>query len=257
VEVSLLRLVLFASLTACRGTAPTPAPEAAALEAPAPEAPAPEAHADHHGGPHQGPHEGPHGEGHFADPEQFVPSWNDPARDAWQKPEEIVRALELSPGATVVDLGAGTGYLLPFLSEAVGPEGQVLAADVEPAMLAFLEGAVADEGWVHVRPHKASFDAPQLDPASVDGIVTLNVWHHIEGREAYAAKVFEALKPGAAFVVVDFLAEPTEGFGPPLEMRLSAEQIVAELTAGGLEAEVLPETMPRHYVVRGRRPAAD
>ena len=64
-------------------------------------------------------------------------------------------------------------------------------------------------------------------------------------------KVANALAPGGAFVVVDFLKEATEGFGPPLEMRLTAEQVVAELTAGGFKAEILPQSMPRHYVVRG------
>ncbi len=205
---------------------------------------------DHHADP--AAHAGAHG--HFADPSRFVASWNDAGRDAWQKPDEIVAALGIAPGATVVDLGAGTGYLLPPLSRAVGPAGAVVALDVEPAMITFLQDAATREGWTNVRTHLAAFDDPGLAPASVDAIVTLNVWHHIEGREAYAARVREALKPGGAFVIVDFLKEETEGFGPPLAMRLTAEQVLAELRAGGLVAELVPETMPRHYVVRGRRP---
>lgn len=195
--------------------------------------------------------EGAHRGDHFVDPERFVPSWNAPERDAWQKPEEILDAMKVQPGATVVDLGAGTGYLIDKLSAAVGPEGTVIAADIEPAMLAFLEDAAKKEGWTNVRTHASRPDDPQLPPGSVDAIVALNVWHHIGDREAYAAKLRDALQPGGVFVVVDFLAEETDGFGPPLAMRLSAEQVVEELQAGGLAVSVVEETLPRQYLVRG------
>jgi ubiquinone/menaquinone biosynthesis C-methylase UbiE len=153
----------------------------------------------------------------------------------------------------VVDLGTGTGYLLPRLSEAVGPTGEVIAADIEPAMLRYVEDAARKEGWSNVRTHRSKPGALDLPAESVDGVVTLNTWHHIDAREAYAKGVLQILRPGGAFVVVDFLAAPTEGFGPPLSIRLTAEQVTAELAAGGFEVEILPETMPRHYMVRGIR----
>lgn len=209
----------------------------------------------HHGGHHD--HGGGHHAGagdHFADPTQFVAAWNDPERDAWQKPDEIIAALGVSAGATVVDLGAGTGYLVPALSRAVGPDGQVLAADIEPAMLTFLQEAATREGWTNVRTHASAPDDPKLAAASVDAVVTLNVWHHVNDRGAYAARLLQAIEPGGSFVVVDFLKESTEGFGPPIEMRLTAEDVAADLRAGGFEVEVVPETLPRHYIVRGRRP---
>lgn len=219
-------------------------------------APAPVLHTAPQEPAHGGAPDGGHGGHGFHDPEAYVAAWNDPARDAWQKPEEIVAALGVAPGATVVDLGAGTGYLLPSLVATVGPEGRVTALDVEPAMLTFLDAAAAREGWTQVTTHAAAPDDPRLPPDAADAIVTLNVWHHIEDRPAYAARLLPALKPGGAFVVVDFLKEETDGFGPPLAMRLTAEEVMADLQAGGFEVELVPETMPRHYVVRGRRPAA-
>lgn len=48
----------------------------------------------------------------------------------------IVAGLGIAPGSTVLDVGTGTGVLLPFLAEAVGPEGRVVAVDFAPAMLA-------------------------------------------------------------------------------------------------------------------------
>jgi predicted methyltransferase len=208
-------------------------------------------HGHGHGGEHGGGHG--HGPGHFSDPSKYVPAWNSPERDTWQKPDEIVAALGIAPGATVVDLGTGTGYLLPALSKAVGPDGRVVAQDLEPAMLTFIEESAAREGWKNVVTAQGAVDDPRLASGSVDAIVTLNVWHHIENRGAYAARLREALKPGGSFVVVDFLKEQTEGFGPPLAMRLSADEVSADLVAGGFVVDVVAETMPRHYVVRGRR----
>lgn len=212
------------------------------------------AHAPAHGhGEHgaEGVGHGAHRGDHFQDPERFVAAWNAPERDAYQKPDEIIAAMGIEPGDTVVDLGAGTGYLIPKLSTAVGPEGAVLAADIEPKMLAFLDDAAKKEGWTNVRTHASAPDDPRLEPGSVNAVVALNVWHHVGEREAYAKKLYDALAPGGRFVVVDFLKEDTEGFGPPMEMRLVAEQVVRELTAGGFETSIIEETMPRHYVVVG------
>lgn len=249
-----LALFLF-GLLGCRSTSTTPPADAMDAGRDAAGEHGDAAHDGEHGQMARHGDGDPHGPHHFAEPEKYVPAWNSPERDVWQKPGEIVAALGVQPGAAVVDLGAGTGYLIPPLSAAVGAEGTVIAADIEPAMLAFLDEAGAEEGWGNVRTHQARPDSLALPEASVDGVVTLNVWHHVADREAYAADLATMLKPGAAFVVVDFLKEDTEGFGPPMAMRLTAEQVVAELTAGGLEAEVVEETMPRHYVVRGVRPA--
>jgi predicted methyltransferase len=243
-------LATFSGLVVLGACAAARAPHAAAL-APTPHD-VPHDPAGHHHGPG---HAGEHGPGHFADPERFVAAWNSPERDAWQKPDEIVAALGVSPGATVVDLGAGTGYLLPPLSRAVGPSGEVIALEVEAAMIGFIDEAAKREGWTNVHTHAGAYDDPKLPPQSVDAVVTLNVWHHVSERPAYASRVLATLKPGGAFVIVDFLKERTEGFGPPMDMRLTADDVAADLRAGGFEVDLVEETLPRHYIVRGRRPA--
>lgn len=190
----------------------------------------------------------------FQDPEQFAARWNDPARDAWQKPDEIVAAMGISPGARVADLGAGTGYMLPHLSSAVGEAGEVLAVDVEPAMVRYLEQAITAAGWNNVRAVQAQPDDPNVAAGSLDGVVTVNVWHHISDRPRYAATLLEAVRPGGVVLIVDFLAEETEGPGPPMEMRLTSAQVQADLKAGGFTVEIPDESLPRHYIVRGVRP---
>jgi predicted methyltransferase len=187
----------------------------------------------------------------FANPEELARKWNDPNRDEWQHPEQIVDALALEPGETVADLGAGTGYLVAHLSNAVGKDGTVIAIDAEPAMIEYLADHKSQLGPATVVPQKVGFSDPELAAASVHGVVTLDTWHHVAGREAYARKVFDGLKQGGRFVVVDY--EVDAEVGPPQQMRLSPEQVIKQLEAAGFNAAVVPETMPRHYIVVGTK----
>lgn len=205
---------------------------------------------DHEHGAHQ---EGGHHHHRFDEPEKYATRWNDPERDSWQHPEEIIAALNLSPGAVVADIGAGTGYLVAHLSRAVGEGGEVVAIDVEESMIQYLAKKKADLGPAKITPRKVSSESPALGKETVDGVVTLNTWHHISGRDAYAKKVLAGLKPGGRFVVVDFLVDESIE-GPPMKMRLEAETIVGELQGAGFSrVEVIEESMPRHYVVVGTK----
>lgn len=203
---------------------------------------------EHHG--HRA-HDGHHGQGHqhdFSDVERFAAIFDAPDRDSWQKPAELVAAMGLQPGAIVADVGAGTGYFLRRLSDAVGPEGHVHALDVEPAMVEHMEERITREGMENVSARVIPTDEPALEDGSVDAILIVDTWHHISDRASYAAKLLRALRPGGVVWIVDFTLDAQQG--PPVEMRLAAEQIVAELTEGGLQAEVVEETMPHQYLVR-------
>lgn len=209
------------------------------------------AHDKHGHGEHaHGEHEHGHGK-RFHKPEDFAEKWNSAERDEKQKPGEIVAAMGLQAGMTTADLGAGTGYLLPHLSKAVGESGVVYALDAEDAMIDYLGGQVAQMGPARIEVQKVPWDAPGLEDATLDAMVTLNTWHHVQGREAYARKVAATLKPGGRFVVVEFTMEAT--YGPPAKMKLEPAQVIADLEAGGFTAELVEETMPDHYMVVGKK----
>lgn len=190
---------------------------------------------------------------HFASPQAYASAWNDSSRDAWQKPQEILAALQLTEGGRVADLGVGTGYLVEYLRSAVGPDGQVLALDVEPAMVAYLEQRKSEAGWANVEVRRSTHRDPKLSARSVDAVVTLNTWHHVTERTDFARKIRTGLREGGRFVIVDFITGPTEGQGPPMKMRLEPDRVVDELAAAGFSATIIEETLPRHYIVVATR----
>lgn len=182
----------------------------------------------------------------FADVEHWTRVFDDPQRDAWQKPEEVVRAIALEPGMTVADLGAGTGYFSRYLSQAVGPRGTVLAAEPEAALVAHLRARAEREGTANVVPILASKDNPRLPARSSDVVLIVDTWHHIDDRIAYARRLKEALKPGGRVAIIDWQKRELP-VGPGMAHKLAREQVVEELQAAGYRLVAEPELLPYQY----------
>jgi ubiquinone/menaquinone biosynthesis C-methylase UbiE len=207
---------------------------------------------EHHGATHD-EHSSPsseHGMHHdFGDVERYVERFEGADRQAWQMPASVVEMMEIEPGMAVVDLGAGTGYFLPHLSAAVGEEGSVLALDVEDNMLAYMRERVKREHLRNVVVRRVPADGPGLSEASVDRLLIVNTWHHLDHRKLYATKIARALKPGGRLYVVDF--DVDSPLGPPVKHRLDPARVVAEVEGGGLEVETVTETLLNQFVVVG------
>jgi SAM-dependent methyltransferase len=201
----------------------------AAAPAPAPAAPA------HHHANHR-----------FEDAERWAKVFDDPARDAWQHPDDVLAALALQPAMVVADLGAGTGYFTVRLARAV-PTGTVIAEDIEPDMVRYLGERARREQLANVRAVLGDADDPHLEPASVDRILVVDTWHHIADRPAFASKLAVALRPDGAIAIVDFTLDAPHG--PPREHRLAPASVLADLRAGGLHASLSETTLPQQFIV--------
>jgi len=187
----------------------------------------------------------------FEHADRWAEELDGPKRDAWQKPDAVVAAMDLAPGMAVADIGAGTGYFESHLSGAVGPSGRVFALDVEPDMVAHLRDRSAREHLENVEARQVAPDDPGLTADSIDRILIVDTWHHIGSRKAYASRLAEALKSGGEVFVVDFRHDATRG--PPPEHRIAPEEVMAELGAAGLEARVVDVGLPEQYVVVGAK----
>lgn len=196
------------------------------------------------------------GQEHATDAERGLPDvrtyrhrLDDPSRDAWQHPEEVVRMLGCKDGDTAVDLGVGTGYFVPHLARAVGPEGTVLGLDISEGTVDWVRERAEEHGLSNVRVRTVAPDDPGLPNRSVDCVLVVNTWHHISGRVDYAERLLTALRPGGRLLIVDFTMESP--IGPPREKRLTVGAVVRELEQAGFQARVLEESLPRQYAIVG------
>ena len=194
----------------------------------------------HHGGENP-PH--PHHRRSAAEWERVL---ENPGRDAWQKPDEVVAALGLRPGQTAADIGAGSGYFSVRLARAVGPEGKVYAADIQQDLIDLLAKRKQELHLPALHPLLGQPGDPKLPDASVDLVFICDVLHHIEGREAYYAKLRRALKPGGRIAIVDFHKRELP-VGPGVAMKIAREDAVAELAQAGFALAAEHDFLPYQY----------
>ncbi len=184
----------------------------------------------------------------FADVEHWRSVFDDPHRDEWQKPREVVAALDLRPGMVVVDLGAGTGYFLGHFSRAVGDEGSVIAVETEPNLVRYIRERAEREGLANVVPVLASFDNPRLPKSIADRIVLVDTYHHIDRRDAYFRALARTLRPDGRVAVIDWRKKPLP-VGPPLDHKLAREQVISEMREAGYVVAAERDILAYQYFV--------
>lgn len=184
-----------------------------------------------------------------ADLKQYLEQLDRSERDQYQKPDQVVAALDLKAGMAVADLGAGSGYFTRRFAQAVTEIGKVYAIDVEPEMLAYIKESLAR---LH-GPHTVEFilaapDDPKLPAVSADLIFLCNVYHHLEDRTRYFANVRPALKPGGRVAIVDFYHDERSGdVGFPRQHLVARETVIEEMSKAGYRLLREHTFLPRQY----------
>ncbi len=181
-----------------------------------------------------------------ADSKAYIAMLDDPARDAYQKPHEVITALALRDGERIADIGAGSGYFSLRFAQHVGTRGQVLAVDISPDMIVHLNQRVRDAGFENVRTILALPDDPLLAPASVDRVFICDTWHHIGNHPQYLAGLKKDLRPGGQVIIIDF-QKAEMPVGPPPEMRVSRADVVAEFERNGFRLMKEHSFLPYQY----------
>jgi predicted methyltransferase len=179
----------------------------------------------------------------FDDAEKWARVFDDPARDAWQKPDEVIRALRLAPDAKVADIGAGTGYFAVRLSRAV-PAGRVYAVDSAPDMVRYLGERAKREGLANLVAVQAAEGGAKLSEP-VDVALLVDVYHHIPSRTAYFAALRSALSPGGRLAIVDFRVDAPRG--PPRSARIAPETVKQEIAGAGYRLAAEHDFLPDQY----------
>src|SRR5439155_11031519 len=180
------------------------------------------------------------------DSKAYIAMLDDPKRDAYQKPHEVITALKLKEGEVIADIGAGSGYFTFRLAHHVGDTGRVYAVDVSPDMIVHLNRRIRDLHLKNVVTILAAPDDPLLADASVDRFFICDTWHHIENRDRYLALLKKMLRPGGQIIMVDFKKEQTP-MGPPMEMRIERDDLVKEMEKNGFRLAAEHTFLPYQY----------
>jgi predicted methyltransferase len=159
-------------------------------------------------------------------------------RDQWQRPSDVIQALDLRPGNTVVDLGCGSGYFTLKLSAPVGKSGKVLAEDIRRLPLVFLWIRTVLKNERNVAVQHGDPTDPRLPTQDVNAVLIANTYHEFTDSQAILAHVFQSLVPGGRLVVVDRApqAEAVESTETAMEHHeVSSDQVEGELRKAGFE----------------------
>jgi ubiquinone/menaquinone biosynthesis C-methylase UbiE len=188
---------------------------------------------------------GHHQHGNPEDLAAYIAKMEDPARDAWQLPDAVLRALAVAPGQTVCDVGAGPGYFALRLARA---GANVFAVEVEPRILEVLRDRVRAAG-APVTPVFGLPDDPLVPPASCDLVLVVDTFHHFPDGVAYLRRLARALKPGGRFVNIDFHKRELP-VGPRLEHKVAREEFLRTAEAAGFRLVHEESFLPYQYFLQ-------
>ena len=180
------------------------------------------------------------------DPKSYIGALEDPKRDAYQKPREVMTALGLKSGEIIADIGAGSGYFTFRLAQPVGDKGKIYAVDVSPDMILHINRRVRELKATNVVSILADPDDPLLLDASIDRFFFSDSWHHIEAQTKYLSLVKRMLKPGGEVVMIDFHKKDLP-VGPPLQMKIAREDVIRQMETNGFRLAKEHTFLPYQY----------
>lgn len=168
-------------------------------------------------------------------------------RDEWQKPVEILEALNLKAGEAVADIGAGAGYFTGWLSQAVGPQGQVYAVDVSDEAIRLLNNKIEFYPIKNIKPVLCSETDLKLSPQLLDLAFLLNTFSVVKEKETMLTNAMTALKPRGRLVIIDWRAKKSGPPGPPRNERLSQEEVIKMAEGAGFKLIQQYDMLPSQY----------
>jgi ubiquinone/menaquinone biosynthesis C-methylase UbiE len=169
-------------------------------------------------------------------------------RDEEEAPDIALNVLKIPKGASVADIGAGSGFITERLSTRVGPTGRVFANDLQPQMLQILGRRLAQRNITNVTLVQGTIDDPKLDPASVDLEIMVDVYHELSQPQAMLRRLRAALKPGGRLVLLEYRKEdPTIPI--KFEHKMSVAEAKMELEAEGFTLAKVDEALPRQHIL--------
>lgn len=188
------------------------------------------------------------------DPKSFVERFEKEGREVYDNREEIVEKLELKPGMTVADVGAGTGLFTRLMAPKVGKEGKVYAVDIAKTFVNHVVMSSHARGFRNVEGIVCSADDAKLPENSVDVVFICDTYHHFEFPQKTMTSILKALKPDGKLVVLDF--ERIEGVSSDWilgHVRAGKEVFQSEIEKAGFELVEEKDLFQENYFLVFRK----
>ena len=176
-----------------------------------------------------------------------------PEREREEQPDRVVAALRIPRGSTVIDLGAGVGYFTWRLAKRVGPDGKVIAVDIQPEMLDMLAKNMSKRGIGNVEVVLGTESDPRLPAGVAELALLVDVYHELADPIATMGHVRRALKPGGRLVVVEYRKEDPWIPIHPLH-KMTVDEVRREIEPTGFAFVEVLEFLPSQHIVVFARP---
>jgi ubiquinone/menaquinone biosynthesis C-methylase UbiE len=174
----------------------------------------------------------------------------DPERLTWLPPGEVLARLGLRSGETVADIGAGTGYFAIPIAREIGPSGKVVAVDAQAEMLALLRRKLdGPEAPRNIEAVEGDAVRTGLPDDGCDLVLLANLWHELPDGGAALREADRILRPGGRLAILDWRPDVEQPPGPPLDHRVTAEQVVHQLEHGGWSLHYRGDAGRYHYLL--------
>jgi ubiquinone/menaquinone biosynthesis C-methylase UbiE len=169
-------------------------------------------------------------------------------REAEEAPSRALTIMQVAPGSTVADIGAGSGYFTERLSRLVGPTGKVYANDLQRGMLELVRHRLERERLTNVTLVHGEPSDPKLPPAAIDLALMVDVYHELSDPQTMLANLRKALKQGGRLVLIEYKGEdPSIPILPSHKMTVA--QAKQEVEAEGYTLTTVNSTLPRQHVL--------
>jgi precorrin-6B methylase 2/mono/diheme cytochrome c family protein len=175
-----------------------------------------------------------------------VAFFNRPERNAEERSDALVQALEIRAGARVADIGAGTGYFTWRLAERAGPTGKVIAVDIQQRMLDLAAETVKQHGLGNVDYVLGRESDPRLPERSLDMVFIAYSYHEFSQPETIMDAIRRSLKPGGRLVIVEYAKESQLAPASSLH-KMSFDEIRNEIEPMGFDLERILDFLPMQH----------
>ena len=181
--------------------------------------------------------------------ESFAAKFEEPSRALFRYRAAMAGLMQVKPGMTVAEVGAGSGYLARYLAEKVGAEGRVVANDLEPKMVAYMNERATKEGLKNFKAIQGQPTSTGFEDGSIDAMATVYAFSFFDHPESMLKSMHASLKPNGLLLIVDSPREGIDKSAPGMD----AEEVVELASAAGFKRERENGVVPGHYALIFRK----